>query len=205
MGFSFGNSYFKKKNRWAFVVKDFIGMEDFSQPILPPIKSARPNLSFKEISVEHVIETITIPGKPEWSTLEVTMYEIQCKKNPMFEWLKRLYNPQNGTYGQTTTPDLAILGSNLANANLGTLANSLTSGLQSTFKIPKAELTLLDGCGLALETWIYEGLWPQKIDWGDLDMSSSEVVTVDVSFRYDRAYWIDTPGVGLSQFIRNPA
>jgi hypothetical protein len=142
-------------------------MENFQSPILPPIKSARPNLSFKEVSIEHVIETITIPGKPEWTTLDVTLYDLQCNKNPMFTWLRRLYDVQNGVY------------------------KYLIASNGQGFKIPQADLELVDSCGDTLETWRYEGLYPQKIDWGDLDMSSSDVVTVDVSFKYDRAYYVE--------------
>jgi hypothetical protein len=169
MGIPFSTGYFKKKNRWSFVVKNYIGIENFRNPILPPIKAARPNLSFKEITIEHLVETITIPGKPEFSTLDVTLYDLQCKKNPMFTWLKKLYDPQHGEYRYLIDADDS----------------------NESFKIPQADLELLSGCGETLELWRYEGLYPQKIDWGDLDMTSSDVVTVDVSFRYDRAYYIE--------------
>lgn len=167
MGIPFASAHFKKKNRWRFVVQGVIDMENFQSPVLPPVKSARPNISFKEIAIEHLIETITIPGKPEWQPLEVTLYDLQCNKNPMFTWLKKLYDPDRGAYKY-------LLG----------------QGDQS-FKVPQADLELVNGCGDAMERWRYEGLWPQKIDWGDLDMGSSEVVTVDVTFRYDRAYYIE--------------
>jgi hypothetical protein len=166
MGMTFGNRAWKKKNRWRFVVRDFIDMEDFGISMLPPIKSARPNVNFKEISIEHVVETITIPGKPDWGPLEVTLYDLQCNRNPMFVWMKRLYDPKNGTYRFPVDGERG-------------------------FKIPQADLELLSGCGDVLETWRYEGIWPQKIDWGELLMESSEVITVDVSFRYDRAYFVE--------------
>lgn len=170
MGIPFASAHFKRKNRWRFVVRGVIDMENFQSPVLPPIKSARPNISLKEIAIEHLIETITIPGKPEWTPLEVTLYDLQCNKNPMFTWLKKLYEPERGIYKYLVAP-----------GDLG-------------FKVPQADLELVDGCGETLETWRYEGLWPQKIDWGDLDMGSSDVVTVDVSFRYDRAYYVEQQG-----------
>ena len=49
-------------------------------------------------------------------------------------------------------------------------------------------LVLYDGCGNPLEMWSFDGLWPQAAEFGQLDMSSAEVVTCDVTMRYDRAY-----------------
>jgi hypothetical protein len=40
-----------------------------------------------------------------------------------------------------------------------------------------------------IEGWKLEGVWCQNAEFGELDMQSSEVVTCDVSLRYDRAYW----------------
>jgi hypothetical protein len=104
MGMPFSGASFKKKNRWRFVIRGMIDMENFQSPVLPPIKSARPSISFKEIAIEHLIETITIPGKPEWSPLEVTLYDLQCNKNPLFTWLKKLYDPQLGIYKYLVAP-----------------------------------------------------------------------------------------------------
>ena len=56
------------------------------------------------------------------------------------------------------------------------------------FKKRDAKLELYDGCGKILETWVYEGIWPQSVEFGDLDMTSSDVITCDLTLRYDRAY-----------------
>lgn len=165
MGIPFNSGSFKKKNRWVFTIESLIDVENFSSPVLPPLTSARPSLTFKEIQIEHLIETISMPGKAEWGLLEMTLYDIQCNENPVFKYLKRLYDPSGGTYK--------------------TLVSSSAS---SSYKISSATLSMLNGCGETLESWVYEGLWLQKMDWGQLDMASGEVVTVDVAFRYDRAY-----------------
>src|SRR5687767_8236993 len=103
MSIPFASATFKKKNRWRFVIKGLIEMDNFQSPVLPPLKSARPSISFKEQTIEHLVETITRPMKAEWAPLEVTLYDIQCNKNPMFSWLKRLYDPKAGIYRHTVS------------------------------------------------------------------------------------------------------
>jgi hypothetical protein len=167
MSFSFSNTHWKRKNRWRFYIERLVDIENIQTPILPPLKASRPSISFKEQSIEHVIETISRPTKPEWSSLDITLYDLHCNRNPVFDWLRKLYDPQRGSYGFSV--------------GIGELS----------FIIPQADLQLLNGCGDVLESWRYENLWPQKIDWGDLDMENNDVITVDISFKYDRAYFVN--------------
>ena len=77
----------------------------------------------------------------------------------MFDWITTLYDPTEGTWGPAC-PD---------------------------FKWD-AEVRLYDGCGNLIETWIYENAYPQTVEFGELDMVSTDLVTVDMTLRYDRAY-----------------
>ena len=167
MGFDFGlespSLCLKRKNRWLFVIPNISA--DSSQSggtnCLPPSKSARPNISFKEIEAQHLNETIYFPGKPDWKPVNLTLYDLKKNStNPVFKWLQKLYDPETGKY--KTSCD--------------------------GFKIDQATLNLYDGCGTIIETWIYENAWPQSVEFGELDMSLSEVVTCDITLRYDRAY-----------------
>lgn len=174
MGFDFGlespNACFKRKNRWLFKIEN-VSAEGISS--LPPLKAARPSLSFKEIEVQHVNETIYFPGKPEWKPVVLTLYDL--KKNalhPIFEWISMIYDTKSDS-----DPLLA-----------GTQTNSIYRPSCDGFKKPQATLELYDGCGILIERWVYESIWPQSVEFGDLDMSSSEVITCDLTLRYDRAY-----------------
>lgn len=165
MGFDLGladpTACFKRKNRWLFIVPDVCGE---GVNALPPLKSNRPSISFKEIEVQHISETVYFPGKPEWKPITISLYDVDTKRtrfHPVFEWLKKLYD--------VSEKDVIINPS------------------CDEFK-KQANLQLLDGCGNVVEEWIYEGIWPQSVEFGDLDMSSSEVVTCDLTLRYDRAY-----------------
>jgi len=165
MGFDFGltddSTTFKKKHRWLFTIEGISADERAYASCLPPSKAARPNLSFREIEVQHLNETVFLPGKPEWKSIVLTLYDIHrsFQTNPVFNWLLKMYNPEGG--------------------------NFYSSG---KFKHEKAYLKLLGGCGELLEEWVFESVWPQDIQFGDLDMDSSDVVTCDLTLRYDRAY-----------------
>jgi hypothetical protein len=168
MGFDFHDEWgdmsavcFKRKFRWLFVIPDISANGTGS---LPPSKAARPNFSFKEMEAPHLNETIFFPSKPEWKPVNLTLFDIKKEtENPIFSWLKRAYNPANCSrwYPALDTPSL---------------------------KVGQAELSLFDGCGQVIETWVFEHAWPQTVEFGDLDMSQSEVLTCDVTLRYDRAY-----------------
>lgn len=162
MGFDFGlsdpNACFKRKNRWLFKITD-ISADGINS--LPPSKASRPSLSFKEIEVPHLNETIYMPGKPDWKPVTLTLYDLKKNVHPIFNWLAQIYNPKNDSFSGASCDG---------------------------FKKPEGILELYDGCGDILESWVFESIWPQSIEFGDLDMTSGEVITCDLTLRYDRAY-----------------
>lgn len=160
MGLQFGldkaDTCYKRKYRWLFIINDISASGVNS---LPPLKSARPNISFKESEVQHLTETIYYAGKPEWKPVNLTLYDLKRNQHPVFEWLKKLYDPQQVVWKYNNI----------------------------SFK-KNCKLELLDGCGAVMERWIFENAWPQTVEFGELDMSSSDIVTADITLRYDRAY-----------------
>lgn len=157
---------FKRKYRFLFFIPE-ISQEGINA--LPPSKSARPSLSFKEMDAQHLTETIYYPSKPEWKPVNLTLYDIKNNSdiNPVWEWIKRLYDPEKED--QNWSP-------------------SCENNFKMASKAEKCKLEMYDGCGKAIERWIYEGVWCQNIEFGDLDMGSSEVSTIELTLRYDRAY-----------------
>lgn len=154
------NICFKEKFRWKFQITD---VSSDGVNALPGFRGARPGVSFKEMNGEHLNETIYFPSKPEWKQINLTLYDIvKPNENPVFSWIKRAYNPKNCSawYPCLDDPSLKAI----------------------------ATLTLYDGCGNTQEEWTLEHVWPQNADFGDLDMATSEIVTVEVTLRYDRAY-----------------
>jgi hypothetical protein len=48
----------------------------------------------------------------------------------------------------------------------------------------RGTLILYDGCGTPLERWVLNDLWPQAVNFGELDYSTSDEVTVELTLRY---------------------
>ena len=164
----FDTACFKRKYRWMFSIQDVAGdPANLSSNALPPSKGSRPSLNFKELEAQHLSETIFYPGKPDWKPITVTLYDIRSYNNPVFNWIARYYNPETGSL----QPSSAFLNTN-----------------GNTLKVPSARLQMYSGCGKVIEEWIFENVWPQAIEFGELDMSQGDVVTIDLTLRYDRAY-----------------
>jgi len=171
MGFQFGlgapDTTLKRKFRWLFSIPGVSAVAN----ALPPKKSARPGLSFKEFEFQHVSESIWYPLKVDWKPVSITLYDLKCNENPVFEWFLDLYEIDDN-------------GNNSTNVTFHTIGDN-------NFKT-NCTLELYDGCGNVLDTWVFEGAYPQSIDWGELDMDSSEIVVVEMSLRYERAFFIES-------------
>jgi hypothetical protein len=160
-GLEKGDTCFKMRYRWLFKIPDISASGTNS---LPPEKAARPSLNFKEMEVQHLNETLYYPSKPDWKPINLTLYDIKGPdEHPVFKWLQEAYNPCDGKWKPSGS---------------------------GQFK-KTADLELYDGCGNLMELWTYENIWPQNVEFGELDMSNSEYVTADVSLRYDRAFIAD--------------
>jgi hypothetical protein len=165
MGFDFGlersDLCMMRKFRWLFKIDEVSAQGANS---LPPEKGARPSLSFKEVEVQHLNEIIYYPSKPDWKPINLTLYDLKKNENPVLKWITEQYNTKEGTwkvgYGRE----------------------------DRKFKKENATLEMYDGCGNVIETWKFVNIWPNNIEWGELDMQDNNYLTVDLTLRYDRAY-----------------
>lgn len=172
---SLDNFVMKRQFRWLFSIENIVGKpEANSVNVKPPLKSQRPTISFKDLSFEHQSETIYMPGKAEWKPISLTLYDIgayslfngACRKidNNVWRWINMFYRAYDSNYGFATNPNPQI-----------------------SFKKP-AFITMLTGDGTVMEQWRLDNAWCQEVNFGELDMASSDVMTVDITLRYDRAY-----------------
>ena len=95
MGIGFASSVvFKRQNRFIMHIPDVTHVGNSSVRIYNKVlleeKSARPKLSYKEIEVNHVIETIRFAGRPEWDNLQVSLYDV-AQSNPAWGWITSNY------------------------------------------------------------------------------------------------------------------
>ena len=161
---------FKRRYRWLLKISGISGIAGESAGgsasinTLPPSKSARPNVSFKEVEIKHLVETIYFPGRPEWKALNLSLFDLKRNNNPVITWINSIYNASTGIW----TP-------------------AIDAGVKKS-----ATLELYDGCGNTLESWTYDNVWPTDIEFGELDMGSSDIIMIDLTMRYDRAYTSQT-------------
>lgn len=168
MQFGLEKGYFcKRPFRWLFYIPEVAPDEQTSEgaKVLPPQKSARPNLQFKEMNVNHWIEEVFYPAKPDWKPITLTLFDLAVSPHPVFEWIKRFYKPEHGIMHKPNDrqPD-------------------------GTKFINECILTMYDGCGDIIEQWIYEDAWLQSVNFLTLDMSDSGILTCEITLRYARAY-----------------
>lgn len=171
MGLQYGleksNFCIKRSYRWLFEIPGVCADSTAGVDALPPEKSARPVISFKEMEIKHLIEDVYYPAKPEWKTFSVTLYDLKRSSHPVFEWLKNVYDPQQGLFYP---------------------ANRSVLFQQSERFIKECTLNMYDGCGNIIERWIYEDAWPQSVNFQTLEMASSSYLTCELTIRYARAY-----------------
>lgn len=163
---------FKRKFRWGLEVNTCAG------PVREHLVklASRPNLSIEETEINMKNAKTWIPGKASWETITVTYYDVVDQElQNLYAWLASVYNFMN---------DKGILGT-----DGGDVTNNLTMGSQLKDYAGKATLRLYDGCGHILETWKLTDAWPQAVNFGDLDYSSSEEVTIELTLRYSNVIY----------------
>lgn len=152
----------KRKFRWTFALQHRCG----NIPASFVKVAARPQLDVEETEINFLNAKMYIPGKAAWQTMTVTWYDVAgqgaAEMAGLWGWILSVYNFYDGTYKQSSKP----------------------SGYGGT-----GYLTLYSGCGDPVEAWTLKYCWPQSINWGDLDMSSSEECTIEVTMRYQTAVY----------------
>ncbi len=164
----------KRKHRWLMSIDGVSGTSTSGAiTVLPPQRGARPQLIFKEMVAKHLNEDVYYPAKPDWKPVNLTLYDIKTDNSgdsveghPVFNWIRDIYIPADAggaDVGSWVPPIPAFLGRD-------------------------TRLQLFDGCGNILETWVYKQAWPQSINFQDLDMGNSQILTCDLTLRYVRAF-----------------
>lgn len=169
MGLEGDGRFCKRPFRWMFTVDGIVGdlSATGSLQCLPPEKSARPSLSFREMNIQHLTEEVFYPAKPDWKPITVVVFDLKKNKHPIWEWVKNLYEvtSKNSTFIEPNTE------------------KGPTTGF-----IRQCTLQLFDGCGQTVERWVYEDCWPQSVNFQTLDMTQNGILMCEISIRYARAY-----------------
>lgn len=153
---------FKRKFRWTLSIK----------PKCPKYKTgtigpnfvkvaARPNYDIEEQELNFLNAKTWIAGKLTWQSITATFIDANAIEiQGLYEWI--------GMNAQ--------------------LDNSTTFWQGTSFQdyAADAELVLYSGCGQPMEIWALDNVWPQAVNFGELDYTSSEEATIELTLRYDK-------------------
>lgn len=147
----------KRKFQYTFRVDNICGGQSVPESFVK--LAARPNLTIEETEINFLNAKTWIPGKASWETITVTYYDAAATDNqPLWNWLASVYEFSNPV--------------------------TLRMGSSRRDYSGRGQLVMYDGCGTALEQWTLNDLWPQAINFGELDYSSSEESTIELTLRY---------------------
>lgn len=190
-----------RKNRWLmeFALPPAIGdAAEYANVLRVHLSTAaRPNISFEETEVHRVNGRIYLAGKPTYEPLTVTFYDNlpfeggptgidgtaapNSVSNVLEAWRQTIYQPSAAdAYGAAPNYKAAAL--------LHMLTPSTLTG--NAAGEPAAPTLSNATDGNSGQQWAFVGLFPQAINYGDLDYAASDVQMVEVTFRYDRAYLV---------------
>lgn len=171
------NRIFKRKFRFTFEI--FVpcpkrtGIFGSSGSRIPEwfVKTvARPQLDIEETELNFLNAVTWIPGKGKWQPMTVTYIDVADQlQQPLYNWLASVYDFTNPVK----------------------LKQTERSGWAGT-----GVLRMFDGCGALIETWTLKNMWPQSINFGDLDYANSEEATIELSLRYSEVQYV--PQCGLT-------
>lgn len=136
-------------------------MEGINKESVYLSSAQRPHFITEEAVMHHDQEQVYFAGKHHWEPITLVFYDVYTgganTSSKIWDWVQK----------SVKVPD--------ANA-----------GLPSAYKLPSTlEMTKADGS--VQETWKIFNCWAIDVNWNDLDYSNSEIATIDVSMKYDRA------------------
>jgi hypothetical protein len=148
----------RRTHRWIY---DVLGIGSWKDGVRLVLKScSRPSMQFEEPAMHHNQEQVYYAGKHTWDASTLTFYDVEQDPDvsaAMYDWVQSV---------------LTIARANVAPPRA-----------YKRF----AQLSMVDGVGDVTESWRMLNTWPQATNWNSLDYSSSDLQTIEVKMRFDRA------------------
>lgn len=120
--------------------------------------TGRPSVQIEETEINFLNAKTWIPGKASWETITVTYLDVaHAEMQSLWNWLATVYD--------FTDPV------------------RLHQGERRDWNAT-AVLSMYDGCGVLLEGWTMQRVFPTAINFGDVDYSSSDIATIELTLRY---------------------
>lgn len=160
----------KRKFRWTFACEREGGKR---VPASFVKVAARPQIEVEETEINFLNAKTYIPGKGTWQSMTITYYDVTSLdgvgNEELWSWLASVYNFID---------------------NIALTQSSRRRGYGGT-----GICTMYDGCGQELEEWRLFDCWPQAMNFGELDYSSSEEATIEVTLRYSNVKYTNMCGL----------
>ena len=121
--------------------------------------TGRPQITFDEVTLEHMNVTRYMKGKGKWQALSVTLYDpvVPSAAQQVMEWVRLSHESVTGRDGY------------------------------SDFYKKNVVINVLGPVGDVVEEWTLKGTWIQDATFGDLDFGVSEPADITLTLRYDYA------------------
>ena len=124
------------------------------------VKTAnRPQVTFEEVTLEHMNVKRYVKGKAAWQTLQCTLYDpvVPSAAQAVMEWVRLSHESVTGRDGY------------------------------SDFYKKDVSFQVLGPVGDVVEEWTLKGTWIQDAQFGDMDFGASDPIEITLTLRYDYA------------------
>jgi hypothetical protein len=124
------------------------------------VKAAnRPTIQFETIALDHINVKRKLQGKGDWQDITITLYDpiVPSAAQKVMDWIR--------------------------------LGHESITGRRGYADFYKKDITfyLLGPVGDKIEQWTLKGAFIQQANFGELDFTSNEVATIDLTLSYDYA------------------
>ena len=121
--------------------------------------AARPQITFEEVTLEHMNVKRYVKGKGEWQQMAITLYDpvVPSAAQSVMEWVRLSHESVTGRDGY------------------------------SDFYKKDITFQVLGPVGDVIEEWKLKGAFIQDANFGELDFGASEAVEIALTLRYDYA------------------
>lgn len=148
-------------HRWQFIFDQIEGLKDVA---IYALSTQRPSPQIDQMVMHHKQNQINLPGKHKWNPINVKFYEIQ-----------------DLPIGDTTTSAIFnYWADDAASAVINFVSNTINPNFRTNCRIQ-----MEDGAGDFAHEYTLYNAWPTKVEPVELNYSSSDLATVQVTLVYD--------------------
>jgi len=119
----------------------------------------RPTIQFETIALDHINVKRKLQGKGDWQDITITLYDpiVPSAAQKVMDWIR--------------------------------LGHESITGRRGYADFYKKDITfyLLGPVGDKIEQWTLKGAFIQQANFGELDFTSNEVATIELTLAYDYA------------------